>query len=192
MTFKAGCKAWLGWKWDDGAIDNNRLEFTANLPEGIDSGQANASWHEEDQELAAGEVQDWDLTALPRTIFGETFYTHFERIQFIEIVVTSTTGGTLEVGNCPVDPWSKPFGHDSHIVKVPPDSTLVLSNHLAGWDVTGLGTGSSSSSSSGECGEADFSSADRYLRVRCTGGTLTYSIAIVGTIEEASSSSSGS
>ena len=192
MTFKAGCLSWLGWKWDEGGlIDDNRLEFNKTWLEGIDIDQANASWHDEDRQLASGQVEDWDLTALPRTVFGETLYTHFERIKAILIEVTSTTGGTLEVGNCPIDPWSAPFGHDSHIRKVPPQSIEIMTNSRNGWDVTGLGVGSSSSSSSGE-GEADFSTADRYLRVRAVGGTLTYSIAIVGIIEEASSSSSGS
>jgi len=191
MTFKAGCDIWLGSNWNAGAIDNSKTQFTKKWAEGIDIDQCNAAWHTESQELADGEVQDWDLTALPRTVFGETLYTHFETIKAIEIVVTSTTGGTLEVGNCNVDPWSQPFGHDSHIVKVPPDSALVLCNRRNGWDVTGVGAGSSSSSSSGECGEGDFSSADRYLRLRAVDGVLTYDIRIIGIIEEASSSSSG-
>jgi len=190
MSFKAGGDFWLGSNWNEGAIDNTKTQFTVKWAEGIDIDQCNAAWHAEDQELADGEVKDWDLTALPRTVFGETLYTHFETIKALEIVVTSTTGGTLEVGNCNVDPWSQPFGHDSHTVNVPPGSPLVLGNCRTGWDVTGLGAGSSSSSSSGE-GEDDFSSADRYLRLRCVGGTLTYKIRIVGIIEEASSSSSG-
>ena len=190
MTFKAGCDFWLGSNWNAGAIDNSKTQFTKKWAEGIDIDQCNAAWHTEGEALASGEVKDWDLTALPRTVFGETLYTHFETIKAIEIVVTSTTGGTLEVGNCNVDPWSQPFGHDSHIVKVPPDSALVLCNRRNGWDVTGLGAGSSSSSSSGE-GEDDFSTADRYLRLRTVGGALTYTIRIIGIIEEASSSSSG-
>lgn len=194
MSFQAAIEAFIGWCWKEGVLDNSRLRYAANLPKGRASGQADACWHVEDQALASGEVNDWDLTNLNRTVLGDTLTIEFATIKAVHIVVTSTSGGTLEVGNCPVDPWSKPWGADSHINRIPPGSNLLMSNRLAGWDVTGLGASSSSSSSG--AGGGDFSTADRFLRLRAAGGALTYSIAILGvravSPEASSSSSSGS
>ena len=45
MSFKAEIKASLGWSWDDGAVDNDRLDYAEQLLDGNGDNQAEAVWH---------------------------------------------------------------------------------------------------------------------------------------------------
>ncbi|OHB67852.1 MAG: hypothetical protein A2V70_19915 [Planctomycetes bacterium RBG_13_63_9] len=160
MSFKAEVKASLGWNWNDGAVDNNRLDFAVALPGGNGEGQAEAVWHVEDQTLLDATSIIFDLTELSRTVFGDTVTVTFLTVKALLIVNRSTDGGELVVGNAPADWWSEPFGADGDRVIVPPDSPLLLANRQEGWDVD---------------------NASRNLQLAAIGGDVTYSMAIVGT-----------
>jgi len=163
MAFKSELVIRVGWEWDDGANDNSKLVYEKQLLEGDEDNQANAVWHLEDVEEASGESTVYDLEALERTVLGETVTHQFFLVKAIVIVVTSTTGDTdvLLVGGSGVDEWSEPFAADGDKVKVTADSPLVLVNRVDGWPVD---------------------SSNKDLKIAASGGDVTYSIAILGTI----------
>jgi len=161
MSFRAESRVLLGWRWVSGGEDNDHLEFYEAFEDGDEDNEANAIWYLEDVTLTSGNSTTYDLTALARTAFGETLTHLFYLVKEIFIVVTSTTGGTLLVGAAAADEWSEPFGADGDIVKVPPDSPLLLANRVGGWSVD---------------------SSNKDLKVAASGGDVTYSIAIIGTI----------
>lgn len=188
MSFKAEITAILGWKWDAGALDDSRLDYREQLLDGYETNQAEAIWHSENRVLADGASETFDLTALTRTVLGDTITTSFDRIKGI-LIVNLTTGGELLVGDALVNEWASPFGRTDDRVRVPADSALMLTNRRAGWAVgAGAHDSSSSSSSSGE------ESQNKNLKIEADGSEVSYSIAIVGTTTAppaASSSSSG-
>ena len=160
MSFKVEMKASIGWNWDDGAVDNDRLEYVRQLLEGNDDNQAEAVWHVEDQVLLDGNSTTLDLTALTRTILGDTVTVTLLTVKGLLIVNQSTTGGQLVVGDAATDEWSAPFGADGDQVTVPLDSPVLLSNRQSGWAVD---------------------NSNRNLKLTASGGDVTYSIAMVGT-----------
>jgi len=170
MTFKAEIQASLGWNWSEGAVDNQRLDYARQLLQGNGDNQAEAVWHAEDQVLLSGASVTLDLSALERTILGDTNTVTFLSIKALLIVNASTSGGHLLVGGAASDQWSEPFGADGDQVAVPPDSPLLLCNRQAGWPVDG---------------------ANRNLKLAAVDGNVTYCLAIVGTTSVSASGSSG-
>ncbi|MEN6406838.1 MAG: hypothetical protein ABFC77_10230 [Thermoguttaceae bacterium] len=170
MSFKSQIKASLGWDWNQGVRDNDRLDYAKSLSDGSGDNQAEAAWHVEQQTLPLGESIDYDLTNLARMVLGVSLSTAFAAIKAVLLVNESTDGGDLRVGGAEDDPWSAPLGGESDGVLVPADSVMLLSNRQSGWAVD---------------------SASRNLRLTASGGDVTYSIAVVGTLS-ASDSSSGS
>lgn len=192
MSFRAEIVTRTGWNWTDGAIDDDNLRYEKQLLDGNANNRAQGSWHLTDQTLADGESVQLDLTALLRTVLGDTLTTAFDRIKCIHIVSALASVGTIIVGNADYDCWYQPFGAAVHTVEVPPDSPLVLANRREGWPVRDTGASSSSSSSGEDMGE---SGASRMLKLEASGGAVTYDISIIGTLTApaaASSSSSGS
>lgn len=186
MSFKAEITGILGWRWDSGALDDSRLDYKRQLLEGYETNQAEAVWHSENRVLADGAEETFDLTALTRTVLGNTITTTFETVKAV-LIVNLTTGGELLVGDALVNEWTSPFGREGDRVRVPADSALLLTNRRAGWDVGGGAyASSSSSSSSGEW------SQNKNLRIAASGSEIAYSIAIVGTITPAPTPSSSS
>ncbi len=161
MTFQAEIKATLGWRWDDGARDINQLGYEESLAEGNGDNQAEAVWHLESQVLLDGNSTTLDLTALTRTILGDTLSVTFLTVKALMIVNQSTGAGELLIGGAASDEWSEPFGADGDQATVPPDSTLLLTNRKQGWDVD---------------------STNKNLELTASGGDVTFSIAMVGTI----------
>jgi hypothetical protein len=161
MTFKAELKSDLGWKWDSGALDDSRLNYQKQLLDGNGANQADAVWHKEAVTVLSGANDTYDLTNLTRTVMGDTHSVNLLLVKAIQIVVTSTTGGKLVVGNAASNEWSEPFGADGDTVEVPIDSCLLLSNRRCGWEVD---------------------DSNKNLKLLASGGDVTYSIAIVGTI----------
>ncbi|HUT11756.1 MAG TPA: hypothetical protein VMY42_14745 [Thermoguttaceae bacterium] len=161
MSFSAKLAAMLEWNFNDGALDKDDLRYAKAFTDGDDDNEANVVWHDEAVTLTSGNSTTYDLTALTRTVLGETITHLFYLVKAVLIVVTSTTGGTLVVGADGSDEWSEPFGADGDIVKVPPDSPLLLANRVGGWSVD---------------------SSNKDLKVAASGGDVTYSIAIIGTI----------
>ena len=77
------------------------------------------------------------------------------------VVNESTDGGELLVGGATTDRWVEPFGAAGDGVVVPADSAVLLSSRQSGWPVD---------------------EPSRNLRIAASGGDVTYSIAIVGTL----------
>jgi hypothetical protein len=171
MTFKAEVKTVIGWDWNEGAVDNGRLDYVRQILFGNGSGQAEAVWHVEQQTLSNGNTIDLDLQALQRMILGVVHTICFLTVKNLLIVNGSNSEGTLLVGGAASDQWWAPFGQSGDKIAVPPDSPLLLGNRLEGWPV-----------------DAD----NRCLQLAAVGGDATYSIAIVGTVTaEQCGSSSG-
>lgn len=160
----------LGWSWDSGAIDEDSLSLAQLFEDGNDSGECDAIWHTEDQSLSDGASTTLDLSALTRTVLGSTITTAFLTIKAILIKVTSTTGGELIVGGAAANEWMYPFGAAGDQVSVPIASATLLSNVQWGWAVN---------------------TTNKNLKIAASGGAVTYSIAILGTITTSASGSSG-
>ena len=173
MSFKSEIKVSIGWNWNDGAVDNGRLGYAEQLLEGNGDNQAEAVWHVEDQTLLNATSTTLDLTALTRTVFGDTVTVTFLSVKALLIVNQSISVGELVVGDAATDQWSEPFGADGDQIAAPPDSPMLLANRQEGWEVDNV---------------------NRNLKLAAAGGDVTYSIAIVGTIttsESGSGSGSG-
>ena len=174
MSFKAELKASVGWNWNEGAVDNDRLDYAEQLLDGNGDAQAEAVWHAESQTLLDAGSTTLDLTSLGRTILGDLHTVTFLTVSALLVVNESTGGGKLLIGGAASDEWSEPFGADGDQVAVPPDSPLLLCNRQAGWPVD---------------------DSNKNLRIAASGGDVDYSIAVVGTITaggSGSGSSSGS
>lgn len=184
--FNSEITAGLGWDWIQGAVDNSQLRYTKQIIAIADDLQVEGVWHDESRVLTAGSQDLFDLGRLVRSVLRSPIVTPFILIKAIEIVNLSSGGsaGTLIIGNAPFDGWWEPFGAVNQTVEVPPNSPLMLVNRDDGWPVQGV---PDSSSSSG--GGAD---AQRILRIAAIGGSVTYSIAIIGTLSQPSDSSSSS
>ena len=182
MSFEAYLAANLHWLWDSGAEDNSRLTHSRRIAEGTGDNQANAVWHVESRALVNGTPDTWDLTALTRTVLGETHTTSFSRIK--AILIRNLGDHRILVGAADVNEWWEPFGRAGDTIMVPRMSPLMLANLELGWEVET--DTSSSSSSSGE------NSTDINLKLAAQGGNTTYSIAIIGLLSSSASSSSSS
>jgi hypothetical protein len=170
MTFRAEIIAAIGWDWNEGAVDNDRLDYARQLLLGNGDNQAEAVWHAENQTLLEGASVTLDLTALARTVLGDTNTLTLLTVKALLVVNEGAAGGHLLVGGAASDEWSAPFGADGDQAAVPPDSPLLLANRKAGWPVD---------------------LANRKLKLAAVGGNVSYSIAIVGTTSAAASGSSG-
>jgi hypothetical protein len=159
MTFKAEIRASLGWDWNDGVVDNGRLEYAKSCAQGHDDGQAEAVWHAADQILLEGGATHLDLTALVRSALGGTFDTCLLRVKAL-LVVHQAGDGKLVLGGAGGAEWSAPFGADGDTLEIPAQSALLLVNRQDGWPVD---------------------DANKLLRLSAVGGHVTYSVAIVGT-----------
>ena len=170
-SFKSQLVAKLGWRWQEGATDDNRLVFEQYFNEGNGENQAEAVWHLSGQELGDGEDLTLDLTALTRTVLGDTLTTTFLTIKAIFIVNRSEEwGAELLVGGAAAYEWYYPFGGSGHIVSVPPDSPLLLCNRIWGWAVD---------------------DSNKNLLLEAAGGDVEFDIAIIGTLTTSASGSSG-
>jgi hypothetical protein len=171
MTFKAEAKASVGWNWDDGAVDNRRLDYAKQLLEGNGPDQAEAVWHAEDLTLFDGDSITLDLTALTRVVLGDLNTLTLLTVKVLLVVNHGTSEGELLVGGADTDAWAEPFGADDDQIAVPPDSALLIGNRRDGWPVD---------------------DARKHLRLSAVGGDVDYSLAVVGTTSAAGSGSSGS
>lgn len=162
MSFQGQIKASFGWEWDEGATDSSDLKFNETLADGVGVNQAEAVWHKEDVELLNAASTTYDLTSLIRTVIGDTTHvTALVSVNGILIINKSTAGGEVLVGGAASDEWSEPFGADGDKVRVPLDSPLVLVSRRCGWEVD---------------------DSNKNLKLLAQGGDVTYSIAIIGTI----------
>ena len=168
MSFKGEIKASAGWNWNEGAIDNDRIDYAEQLLDGNGDNQAEAAWHEESQTLSQGTSTTLDLSNLTRTVLGDAHAVTFLTVKALLIVNESTGVGELIVGDAASNIWSAPFGSATDEVVVPPDSPLLLANRKDGWVVD---------------------ASNRNLKLTASGDDVTYSIAVLGTITAAGSGS---
>jgi hypothetical protein len=174
-TLRSSITAQLGWTWHDRVgtsliTDSNRLQFDKDLADGAGDDQAEAVWHVEDQMLFAGQWTVLELDALELSCFGDTILIPFAKIKAVLVVNRNSGGnGHLLVGGAAADEWYAPFGAPGDTVKVMPDSPLLLCHSRGGWDVQ---FGSSA------------------LKIAAVGADATYDVAILGTFDGGSSSSS--
>jgi hypothetical protein len=171
-TFKGEVVARLGWKWEsDGVRDFDNVNHATDMTTGFDWNEAEAVWSKDSVSLADAASVTYDLTNLTRTIFGQSFAVTLIDVRAIQIKNETTTEGTLTVGDAGSNEWSAMFGADGDTIKVEPLSTFLISNELDGWDVD---------------------STNKNLKLTASGGTTTFSIAIIGaTSAGASGSGSG-
>jgi hypothetical protein len=171
-VFKSETNARLGWQWtSEGVKDFNSLDHATNATTGYAWNQAEASWSLSSVELADGASVTYDLTNLTRTVFGDSAVVTLTDLRYLMIKNLTTTEGTLIVGNAGANEWSAMFGSDGETIRVEPSSPFLIANELDGWDVDG---------------------SNKNLKLTASGGTTTFSIAIIGaTSAGASGSGSG-
>lgn len=169
MGIKAEIRASLGWKWDDGALLNDRLEYAAQLLDGTGTNQAEAAWLAEGQTLLDAGATTHDLTYLTRTLLGDTHVTTLLTVRAVLLLNHSTSAGTLIVGGAASNAWSAPFADSSDKLEVPPDGVALLTTRAAGWTV-------------------DASHCN--LKLAASGGDVDYSIAVIGNLTASGSGSS--
>lgn len=171
-TFKGEVVARLGWKWQsEGVRDFDKVEHSTEMTTGFDWNEAEAVWSSDSVELADAASVTYDLTDLTRTIFGALFPVTLVDLRGLVIVNETEEEGTLILGNAGSNEWSAMFGADGDTIKVEPLSTFLISNELDGWDVD---------------------ATNKNLKLTASGGTTTFSIAIIGaTSAGASGSGSG-
>jgi hypothetical protein len=161
----------VGWKWNEGVLDDSRLAWINEFADGNDQDEADASWHKEGVALASGATETLDLAALVRTVLGDSLTTTFLTIKALLIVNTATAGlGELLVGGAAANEWFYPFGAAGDKVSVPLNSPMLLSNTQWGWAVN---------------------DTHKNLKLEASGGDVTFSIAILGTITSSGTGSSG-
>ncbi|MGA2619840.1 MAG: hypothetical protein ABSF26_19680 [Thermoguttaceae bacterium] len=170
MTFKAELRASIGWNWNQGALDTARLDYTKQLQEGCGSGQAEAGWHADQQTLDSGAADTLDLTALHREMLGADHTTTLVRVKGLLLLNDGSSTGRLAVGGAGQAEWSAPFGADGDSLVVPPDGAVLLVNRQDGWPVD---------------------DSHKLLKLAAVGGNVTYSLALVGTLNATGSGSSG-
>lgn len=86
-------------------VDSPTLNLDDTLADGIGLDQADIIWHDERTVTAAAETLD--LTALTRTVFGDTATLNFVKVKGLVIKNKSTTAGeNLTVGNAATNGWT--------------------------------------------------------------------------------------
>jgi len=162
----------VGYKWttghDDEIVDDESLKYSEKLADGSGDNQVEGGWSDLDATLLDGASVTYDLTTLSRTVFGDTVTVTFATVKALQIVNTATSGGRLIIGAAAANEWSAPFGSDGDTLHVELDSPVLLGCRKAGWDVD---------------------ATNKNLKLTASGGDVTYSITIVGTITGGGSSS---
>jgi hypothetical protein len=171
MAFKGQIKIYVGWEWDDGAADNANISYNESLADGVGVNQAEAVYHVDSIELLDGNNTTYDLTALVRQVQGDpTHLTSFLTVKCIAFI-NESTAGELVVGAAAANEWSEPFGADGDTVIVPADSPVLLASRRCGHEID---------------------DTNKNLKVAAQGGDVTYSMAIIGTLNSATGECSSS
>jgi len=162
-TFSANVTAAVGWLWRADTLnpsDDDRLAFAKSLTDGDDDYEAEAKWSDEAASLLEGGTRTLDLTALTRTIFGDTHTVVLVRVKAILITVTEASTGQLLVGGAASNEWHEPFGAAGDKIRVPRGSPMLLGCLGCGWEVN---------------------DSNKNLKLAACDGDVTYSIVIIGT-----------
>jgi len=172
-TLHSTVQARLGWTWRDRAgsawiVDSNRLESRIDLADGTGRRQADAVWHAYDQVLGEGQSVNIELDGLEQNLFGGAVVIRMARVKALLIVNKNSSGpGYLHIGGAQVDEWYAPFGGPGGTLKVMPDGLVLLTNCSDGWIVD---------------------AQHAVLRLAAAGGSVTFDIAVLGTLNNPTSS----
>ncbi len=159
--FRVHLAASLGWRWTSGTVtDEGQRTCEQSFSRGSGAAQAEAIWTDTEAVLAAGTPRVLDLTALERPLFGDFLLSILASVKGLWIVNHSGSGA-LSVGAAGQSEWSAPFAASGQALQVPPQGVLVLCHPGVGWTVDGS-----------HC----------KLQLAADEGSITYSIAIVGTL----------
>lgn len=157
----------VAWVFQDaqplGTIsDASKLEYARTLIDGTAADQADRLWHHQET-LAGGANSDWDLSALPGTLFGSAITIEMVTVKLLFLVnLSATAGQELRLQGGGATPWAAFLGGTSPYLKVPADSSGLVVNRKDGWPVT--------------------SGTTDTLRVHNPGGSsIDYQIVVIGT-----------
>ena len=134
MTFVAELKASMSWTWDDGAVNDDRLDCLQQFSDGNGDGQAEAVWHLEDQVLPAGQSVALDLTALERQILGDLNTIAMTSVRALLVSSDAASAGSLAVGARPRTPGARRSRPPPTRPSSRPTASA-LSSPAAGWPV---------------------------------------------------------
>ena len=174
-TFRSRIRAELAWTWTDHVdtlpiVDSNRARTTIDLPDGNEAGQADAVWHAAGQSLSAGQSIVYELDQLSQDLFGSAIEISMDIIKAVLVINTTPAGGgDLLLGGAATEAWEEPFAAPGDQIIVPPSSPLLLTNTLDGWLVP--------------AGQTD-------LKLQAVDASVTYDIAILGTLSTSQQPSS--
>ncbi len=164
QSLRSLVSAQLGWTWRDEQdfallADDNRLEYRSPLPSGTAAGEADAVWYAAGSALAENASQRWDLTALPRNVFGRTITQSFAAIKALLLLPRGESQGVLVLGGDTLTPWWEPFGAAEQTLRISPAGALLLSHPGTGWMVTAQACN---------------------LQLKAQGGSVSYDLALIG------------
>lgn len=163
MSFKAQLKLYLGWEWEEGAQDKDNQDLDYTLLDGTDINQAEAVFHQENVTLLDGNSTTYDLTALSRTVLGDTLDVTLITVKKI-LAVNESESGELIIGGAAANEWSEPFGADGDTAIVPPQSPWFWGSLRCGKEVDGT---------------------NKNLKIAASGDDVTYSLVIIGLVTPA-------
>lgn len=133
-------KASLAWLFQDASqlstvADVARLDYSDVLGGAPANPAVDLLWHAE-RTVEAEDVDDLVLSALPKSLFGQSLSFHFASVRALLLVNLSTTAGhDLVVGGAPAAPWEAPFGDAGDSLRLPADSCVLLVAKKEGWTV---------------------------------------------------------
>lgn len=164
ISLRSSIEAKLGWTWSDQQtgsriFDDSQALWRIHLHEGTETNQANAVWYTLSRTLASGTSQEWDLAALPISVFRGQFTRAFTTIKALFVINRAESAGNLLVGGASSNPWPGPFTTASAVSRIVPGGALLVGNPGTGWPVT---------------------TTARNLKLAAENGSLTYDLVLLG------------
>jgi len=167
MSFRGQTRVLSSWKWEDDTVtDIDSNSRVTQITEGSGSGEGSGSWKATEQVLTSGSSITYDLTALPRVLFGASITYAFSRVIAIHITSEEDSVGDLRIGGAASDVWEL-FVDDTDKIDLEPDNDFLLTNYASGRVVD---------------------SSNKNLKLEALSGDVTYTISIIGNVEVASGS----
>ena len=162
--FRSSLESKVGWTWRDeqdrsAVVDSNQWLWRISLQEGTDEGQANAVWYVLGKTLASGASNEWDLTALSRTLFNASVNQAFASVKALYVINRKESTGNLIIGGASTNSWPGPFSSVTQTIRVVPGGVLLVVHPNAGWSV---------------------SASAKNLKLAAESGSVTYDLILVG------------
>ncbi len=164
VDFAGSIASAFSWRWrEDGGQpqDKNKLDYSQAIANGCEDYEAEAVWYKEAVALLEGNSTTFDLTALTRTILGDTHSTTFVRVKALLILSAATSTGELVVGGAASNEWLGPFRSAGNQIVLGIGSPFQIAAARCGWIVD---------------------ATHKNLKLLAQNGDVTYSIALIGTL----------